>query len=67
MASLETVDGVEHQLRRQGKKFSLSLLNSESIDVVEGGSRGVEVNPTSERGTTQPRVKVLKNWLSVNG
>ena len=67
MVSLEVVDGVEHQLEKQGKKFSLFLLNSESIVAVDRGSRGTEVNPVSERGTTQPGVKVLKNWLSVNG
>ena len=67
MASLEVVDGVEHQLEKQGKKFSLFLLNSESIVALEGGSRGAGVTPVSDRGTTLPWVKVPKNWLIVNG
>ena len=67
MALLEVVDGVEHQLEKQGKKFSLFLLNSESIVAKEGRSRGMGVTPISERGTTQPWVKVPKSWLSVNG
>jgi hypothetical protein len=67
MASLKAVDGVEHQLEKQGKKFSLFLLNSESIVAVEGGSRGARVTRVSDRGTTLPWVKVPKNWLSVNG
>ena len=67
MALLEAVDGVEHQLESQGKKFSPFLLNSESIVAAEGESRGAGVTPVSKRGTTQPWVKVPKSWLSVNG
>jgi hypothetical protein len=64
---MEMDNGVEHQLEKQGKKFSLFLLNSKAIIVVEVGSRGTGVSPVSERGTTQPRVKVLKYYLSVKG
>lgn len=67
MASVEIDSGVEHQLEGPGKKFSALLLNSEYTIVVEAGSRGMAVSDMSERGTTQPRVKVLKNWLSVKG
>ena len=62
---LEIGNGVEILIWKYGKKFSASSLNSESIIVVEGMSRGPGVSPGSERERTQTRAKVHKCWLSV--
>lgn len=51
----------------QGPKGSAILSNSEPITVVEGWSEGVGLSSTSERETTQPRVKVSKYYLNEEG
>lgn len=44
-----------------------TLSNSKSSIIVEDWNGGMGVSSMSERGTTQPKVKVPKCKLSVNG
>ena len=50
-----------------GEKSLGPLSNSKGIRTVDLRRRGLGVNSSSERGTTQTVVKALKCWLSVNG
>lgn len=59
--------GYSYRLGSQGPKGSAILSNSESITVVEGRSEGAGLSPVSERATTQPKVKVPKCYLNVEG
>lgn len=50
-----------------GKRFPATLSNSKGSIIVEDWNGGVGVSSMSERGTTQPKVKVPKCRLIVKG